>query len=246
MKIVARVLILLMTIVLFSPLASNEVEATSHTSPSMTTFAYKGFATEVSVVGEWNWSNPVPMVEQNGIWTGEVELEEGLYCYKFLIDGEYMFDPTNPERSYCDDIENSLVRVRDHTRPHFSAELDSQSLIVTYHPGTSGATFEGVPASLSGAVWDAQERSWTYDLSLLEDGKHTFKIDGFDVDGNPAYDLLVPFWIGEGSDFEWQDALIYMVMTDRFVNGNTSNDEPIVGASQGADWSYSNDRIWIL
>ena len=46
------------------------------------------------------------------------------------------------------------------------------------------------------------------------------------------YDLLVPFWIGEGSDFEWQDALIYMVMTDRFVNGNTSNDEPIVGASQ--------------
>ena len=236
MKIVARFLILLMTIVLFSPLASNEVEATSHTSPSMTTFAYKGFATEVSVVGEWNWSNPVPMVEQNGIWTGEVELEEGLYCYKFLIDGEYMFDPTNPERSYCDDIENSLVRVRDHTRPHFSAELDSQSLIVTYHPGTSGATFEGVPASLSGAVWDAQERSWTYDLSLLEDGKHTFKIDGFDVDGNPAYDLLVPFWIGEGSDFEWQDALIYMVMTDRFVNGNTSNDEPIVGASQGADW----------
>ena len=236
MKSVARFLILLMLIVLFSPLASNDVEATSHTSPATTTFAYKGLATEVSVVGEWNWSNPVPMVEQNGIWTGDVELEEGLYCYKFLVDGEYIFDPTNPERSYCGDIENSLVRVRDHTRPHFSAELDSQSLIVTYHPGTSGATFEGVPASLSDAVWDAQERSWTYDLSLLEDGKHTFKIDGFDVDGNPAYDLLVPFWIGEGSDFEWQDALIYMVMTDRFVNGNTSNDEPMVGAAQGADW----------
>ena len=236
MKSVARFLILLMLIVLFSPLASNDVEATSHTSPATTTFAYKGLATEVSVVGEWNWSNPVPMVEQNGIWTGDIELAEGLYCYKFLVDGEYIFDPTNPERSYCDNIENSLVRVRDHTRPHFSAELDSQSLVVTYHPGTSGAVFDGVPTSLSGAVWDAQERSWTYDLSLLEDGKHTFKIDGFDVDGNPAYDLLVPFWIGEGSDFEWQDALIYMVMTDRFVNGNTSNDEPMVGAAQGADW----------
>ena len=236
MKSVARFLILLMLIVLFSPLASNDVEATSHTSPATTTFAYKGLATEVSVVGEWNWSNPVPMVEQNGIWTGDIELAEGLYCYKFLVDGEYIFDPTNPERSYCDNIENSLVRVRDHTRPHFSAELDSQSLVVTYHPGTSGAVFDGVPTSLSGAVWDPQQRSWTYDLSLLEDGKHTFKIDGFDVDGNPAYDLLVPFWIGEGSDFEWQDALIYMVMTDRFVNGNTSNDEPMVGAAQGADW----------
>ena len=99
MKSVARFLILLMLIVLFSPLASNEVEATSHSSPATTTFAYKGLATEVSVVGEWNWSNPVPMVEQNGIWTGNVELEEGLYCYKFLVDGEYMFDPTNPELS---------------------------------------------------------------------------------------------------------------------------------------------------
>ena len=69
MKSVARFLILLMIVVLFSPLASNDVEATSHTSPPMTTFAYKGFATEASGVGEWNWSNPVPMVEQNGIWS---------------------------------------------------------------------------------------------------------------------------------------------------------------------------------
>ena len=67
----------------------------------------------------------------------------------------------------------------------------------------------------------------------MEDGKHSLKIDGFDVDGNPAYDLLVPFWTGPAADFEWQDALIYMVMTDRFVNGNTSNDEPMVGAAQG-------------
>ena len=88
----------------------------TYSSP-MTSFSFKGFATEVSVVGEWNWSDPVPMTEQNGIWSAEVDLQEGLYCYKFIVDGQYIFDPMNPERSYCGDIENSLVRVRDHTRP---------------------------------------------------------------------------------------------------------------------------------
>ena len=33
------------------------------------------------------------------------------------------------------------------------------------------------------------------------------------------------------ADFIWDDAPIYMVMTDRFVNGNTSND----GAPSGAE-----------
>ena len=236
MKAPARFLVFMLVVVVFSPLTSNDVEASSHESPTMTTFAFKGFASEVAVIGEWNWSEPVPMFEENGIWTGSIELDEGLYCYKFIVDGEYIFDPTNPERSYCGNIENSLVRVRDHTRPHFSAELSNESLVVTYHPGSSGAEFDGVPSQLAGSVWDSQDHTWTYDVSVLDDGKHTLNIDGFDVNGNPAYDLLVPFWVGEQSDFEWQDALIYMVMTDRFVNGNSSNDDIATGAAQGADW----------
>ena len=236
MKGTARFLILLMAVVVFSPLVSNDVEASPQQSSDKTVFTFKGTASDVSVVGEWDWDTPVQMVDQNGIWTGELELSEGLYCYKFIVDGQYIFDPMNSERSYCGDIENSLVRVRDHIRPQFSAERLNQSLIVTYHPGSSGSAFDGTPSALTGSVWDAQLRTWTYDLSGLEDGKHTFKIDGFDVEGNLAYDLLVPFWTGPSADFEWQDALIYMVMTDRFVNGNTSNDEPLTGAALGADW----------
>ena len=236
MRGTARFLILLMALVVFSPLATNDVEASPQQSSTKTVFTYKGFATDVSVVGEWDWDTPVQMVDQNGIWAGELELNEGLYCYKFIVDGQYIFDPMNPERSYCGGIENSLVRVRDHVRPQFSAELTNQSLLVTYHPGSSGSAFDGTPSALTGSVWDAQLQTWTYDLSGLDDGKHNFKIEGFDVDGNPAYDLLIPFWTGQSADFEWQDALIYMVMTDRFVNGNTSNDEPLTGAAQGADW----------
>ena len=174
MRTVARFLILLMVLVVFSPLSSNDVQASSHpASTTMTSFSFKGFATEVSVVGEWNWSDPVPMVEQNGIWNAEIELQEGLYCYKFIVDGEYLFDPMNPERSYCGDIENSLIRVRDHTRPHFSAELIAQSLVVTYHPGSSGAAFSGTPSAIPGSTWDSQLLSWTFDVSGLDAVSYT-------------------------------------------------------------------------
>ena len=48
---------------------------------------------------------------------------------------------------------------------------------------------------------------------------------------------VVNFWRGAGADFVWDDALIYMLMTDRFVNGNASNDPaPLPNAAQGADW----------
>ena len=81
----------------------------------------------VSLVGEWNWSAPVVMVVNAtaGIWLAEMNLAEGLYCYKFLLNGtDYIFDASNPERIYCDGMENSLARVKNHTRSTFSLELD--------------------------------------------------------------------------------------------------------------------------
>ena len=152
MKSIAHILIAMMLLVVLSPLGSNDVRADETTPQPLTVFSYKGFATEVSVVGEWDWDNPVPMMEQNGIWIAEVDLQEGLYCYKFIVDQQWIFDPMNPERSYCDDFENSLVRVLDHERPQFSAELIDQSLVVTYHPGSSGAAFDGTPTDIDGCL----------------------------------------------------------------------------------------------
>ena len=172
----------------------------------------------------------------NGVWTVDLDAPEGLYCYKFVVDGTYIFDPTNPERVYCDDIENSLLRVDDHLRPHYSANIVGDELHVVYHAGSSGASHDGTPSALSGATWDPASSTWALDLTQLEDGKHRLLVEGFDVEGNPAYDLLVPFWRGPHASFVWEDALIYMVMTDRFVNANMSNDGVATGAAQGADW----------
>ena len=232
----AAMLVALLLIVVASPLVTNDAEAATGRSGEFITLTYTGNATSVELIGEWNWSETLTMTRNGDVWSVDVELSEGLYCYKFIVDGAYIFDPSNPERVYCDDIENSLLRVDDHLRPHYTATLTDVALEVTYHAGSTGALHDGVPSALAGATWDDMTSTWTLPLSSLEDGKHTMKIEGFDTDGHPAYDLLVPFWTGPHADFVWEDALVYMIMTDRFVNGNTSNDGTITGAAQGADW----------
>ena len=226
----------LLLIVLASPLVANDAEATKGRTGEFITLTYNGNASSVELVGEWNWSETLQMNGNGDVWTADIELQEGLYCYKFIVDGAYMFDPGNPERVYCDGIENSLLRVDDHLRPHYTASLTEVALEVTYHAGSTGALHDGVPSALTGATWDETTATWTLPLADFEDGKHTLKVEGFDTEGHPAYDLLVPFWTGPHADFVWDDALVYMIMTDRFVNGNSSNDGPSTGAAQGADW----------
>ena len=201
-----------------------------------TVFTWSGAASTVELIGEWNWSETSSLSEQNGIWSTTISIDEGLYCYKLIVDGEYIFDPANPYRGYCDNIENSIVRVKDSARPNFVSEIINQQLIVSFLPGTSGSGPDGIPAGLEAAVWDESSMTWTLDLAGLSDGKHTLDLAISDTNGNVAYDHLVPFWIGPQSDFSWEDSLIYMIMTDRYINGNTSNDPSPTGAAAGADW----------
>ena len=201
-----------------------------------TLFSWTGAATTVELIGEWNWSEVTTLTEDSGVWSAELNLDEGIYCYKFIVDGAYIYDPTNPYRGYCGDVENSVVRVKNSSRPNFVSELSNDDLIITYLPGISGAMPDGTPVGLESATWDSTAMTWTLDTSTLADGKHTLKLEINDLDGNQAYDHLVPFWVGEQSEFTWEDSLIYMIMTDRYINGNTSNDGPSTGADAGADW----------
>ena len=236
MRATSLFIVFILVAVVATPLLSNEAQAAEGRSSTAMTLTYTGSATAVQLVGEWDWDTPLEMNLANGVWTVDLDAPEGLYCYKFVVDGTYIFDPANPERVYCDDIENSLLRVDDHLRPQYSANIVGDELHVVYHAGSSGASHDGTPSALSGATWDGASSTWTLDLTQLEDGKHSLLVEGFDVEGNPAYDLLVPFWRGPHASFVWEDALIYMVMTDRFVNANMSNDGVATGAAQGADW----------
>ncbi|MBJ60817.1 MAG: hypothetical protein CMB54_02705, partial [Euryarchaeota archaeon] len=219
--------------------ADSESQSIVRQRASYHTFFWDGSANTVEVMGEWDgWTNGTPMVEvSTNQWSANIEVDPGMYCYKFVVDGNWIIDPSNPYRGYCDSFENSIARVANETRPMFTHSIENETLYVYWHAGSGGEAPSSTPIGLLGSTWDAQNWTWSLDLGGLEDGKHTIHIEGFDTSGIPADDLLLPFWIGEESDFIWNDALIYMVMTDRFVNGNQSNDPTeIQGVAQGADW----------
>jgi glycosidase len=73
-------------------------------------------------------------------------------------------------------------------------------------------------------------------LAGLTAGKYTLVVEATDSAGKTAVPVRVPFWI-ESDAFDWHDALIYMVMTDRFRDGDPSNDPaPSPGADVTADY----------
>ena len=86
-------------------------------------FTWTGSASSVELIGEWDWNNTTAMSESGGVWSTSVELDAGLYCYKFIIDDEYIFDPDNSYRGYCDGIENSVIRVEKSLLYHIKFQM---------------------------------------------------------------------------------------------------------------------------
>ena len=232
----AVLLVLLLIASTIPAFASADDEPVRQRS-SMTEFTWTGNATSVQVSGEWDdWEQISDLTESEGLWSISLDLEPGMYCYKLIVDSVWIFDPAEPYRGYCDDFENSIVRVSDTSQPMFTHTIVDDLLTVLWHAGSGGGAPDSTPLALATGLWDESNWSWSLDLSTLPDGKNTLHITGEDVDGNVAEDLLLPFWNGEMADFVWEDALIYMIMTDRFVNGDSSNDGESTNAAQGADW----------
>ena len=93
--------------------------------------------------------------------------------------------------------------------------IDPSTVQVTLRKDNVTTTVTGVHLAGSTIVVDAPG---------LADGKYTIFVTAKDLAGqSPAEPLRLVFWI-EAEHFVWQDALLYMVMTDRFENGNHAND----------------------
>lgn len=62
---------------------------------------YAPEAESVSVTGDLPWDNPVRFVkEDNGVWKGRLsKIEDGVYRYRFAVDGVTVYDPKAPSAS---------------------------------------------------------------------------------------------------------------------------------------------------
>ena len=145
--------------------------------PVMTTFSWEGEATSVEVSGEWDdWDVRTDLIELDGEWTTSLELEPGLYCYKLIVDDNWIFDPSEPYRGYCGDFENSVVRVGDASKPMFSHSIENNLLTVLWHAGTDGGAPESTPFALATGLWDEETWTWTLDLSTFPEGENTLHL----------------------------------------------------------------------
>lgn len=206
-------------------------------------YAASGIVGTVEVAGEWDWTARTPLSDPDadGVLTATLDLPAGFYAYKLIVDGAWTLDPAQPYRKYDGGTENSGLRVGDCTAPLLAIEgattgLDHATVNVRYWRGAGGpepalrATvrhdFQSTDVAIAAAGGVA-----TVELTDLGPGKYTVVVD---ADG--AEPVLAPLWI-EPEPFDWRE-IIYMVMLDRFRNGDTSNDPaPAPGAEPSADYA---------
>jgi glycosidase len=226
--------------------------------PCATTFRFAAAAKDVKVAGEWDgFTKPLPMQgpDAQGAFTASVDLVPGLWAYKLVVDGQWQLDAEAPLRKYHGGVENSAVRVTDCRAPSLALTQKSVArpaagqgrftAAVRFARGSEKADIE--PSSLAATLRRDGARTAVAGMTLsgdaialdvggLADGKYTVVVTASDKAGRAAKPLRLVFWI-ESAPFEWKDALIYMVMIDRFKNGDASNDAtPTAGVDPRADF----------
>lgn len=200
----------------------------------------------------------------DGTYRATVTLPPGLHAYKVVYDDvngggtQWVLNPSEGRRKYVSGVENSGVKVRDCALPtlqvtgkqvsrpaagqgHYHATLSYVDAI-----DMSGASPSELDAKLehddavtqlaSPQAVSASNGDVTIDVGGLADGKYRVVLRPKSVSGHVADPIRLVFWI-ESEPFDWRDALIYMVMTDRFKDGDPQNDPaPISGADPRGDY----------
>jgi len=74
-------------------------------------------------------------------------------------------------------------------------------------------------------VYDAATSTFTLEADDLAPGKYSVLLRAATTTGAEVRPLFVPLWIGSGgyADFSWYDAILYQIVTDRFLDGDPSN-----------------------
>ena len=208
-----------------------------------------------------NWGDspasgtPMDDDDGDGIWTVVVHLEPGKYTYKFVVDGEWLLDPANPNQE--DDGNgnvNSVLYVEECGGP-------GALYLKSHHTDQAAKTFTAVFATDGEDPIDESQLEITLDwdpvdnnaLSVSGDGKELeIALEGLstgihDVRVATGDDIfLLKVYIDISTD--WRDAILYFVMTDRFEDGDPGNNQPVADAEwrtnyQGGDFAGVTKRI---
>jgi len=235
------------------PLKCGDIEFSYQAAPGVQ---------EVLVSGSFNgWgdtpetADPLSDDDGDGLWVRVVHLEPGKHIYKFVVDGQWLPDPANPDKE--DDGYGSFNSV-------LNVEECGQggSLYLQSHKTDQGnKSFQAVFATDGDEPIDANALKVTLDWEPVPDSAVQVSGDGksveINVDGlsKGIHDVrvdtgeemfLLKVYVGVSTD--WRDAILYFVMTDRFSDGDKANNDPVQDCEwrtnyQGGDFKGVIDRL---
>ena len=237
------------------------------TCPTTFTFTPTGVAQNVRVAGEWQGFDLVTapvMTLSAGTYSVTTNVPPGLHGYKVVYDDagsvtQWILDPGQGRRKYVNGVENSGIKVADCGLPSFTvaksqatrpspgqgayqAELVYRDAVDNSGPEPSGFTamlqHDGVETPLTAAQLSVDTSGKaTISLGGLADGKYRVSLQGKSKSGRTSEPVWLIFWV-EAEAFSWKDAIIYMVMTDRYRDGDPSNNlaSPTPGSDPRGDF----------
>ncbi len=191
---------------------------------------------KVSVAGSFNgWNDsaaPMRDDDKDGVWEASLTLDPGNHIYKFVVDGEWIPDPGNPDIS-ADQFRNSLLTVEAGAagkRPYLIPERRGLNEIVFRAGAEDGKPPAKISALVQKADGSSRKAAFTTEKDLIKvdisgEGAGSFlRVIVMDQAGGVSAPLRIP--LGVPARFGWNDAVIYFAMLDRFRNGDTKNDKP--------------------
>ena len=154
-------------------------------------------AQRVSVAGNFNHWKPdeLMMKNINGVWTLPYTLASGNYQYKFIVDGQWMRDPTNPNTGTEGGETNSFISVGPNHIFHLRGYGNAKRVILS---GSFNNWNE------DGYVMEHQGDEWIINLRLKQ-GKYLYK---FIIDGKWIIDPGNQLW--EQNEFDTGNSVLWI------------------------------------
>jgi len=183
----------------------------------------------VEVVTSWeNWQTNLHVLDdEDGGWKAtRITPPAGEDEYAFIDDGVWVADPFVGTTAFHDGIEVTWIEQQDCAEPSLAITAPST---VQFTAARDGAALE--PSSVSITTLDGDPISppvatnaqglITLDLSNVESAgsssaKHVIAISASDASGRTAHARMT-VW-SEARAWDWNDALIYQVVVDRYRN----------------------------
>ncbi len=214
---------------------------------------YAGEANEVVLAGDFtDWQNgarplradvdgfSITLGPDDGLVPGQ------LHAYKLIVDGVWRIDPAATHHKYDGDCANSALLAPACTlRPEIRAEAvqatsdGSASTVVTLYAASDGVAVHAAELKLDGGALDFEVGEGgriVVAADGLAAGRHVFGVRARDADGREALPVDLPFWVEE-KPFDYRDGTLYLLLVDRFANGNRGIDDPVGDpVTYPADW----------